>query len=162
MTAKADEEEYRLYKLSLENPNPSSSESGTGSGAAAAAEKPQALPLGRERIGMGKRYERYRKEYTSRQLYSLFLSHRESAWFREKYGVKEEEKARRERLERLGRGSEARGYVRVLKEGGWDGVGYDMPGEYTLSGLCWVCWCGRVFVIVVGCESRLSGSGWMR
>ena len=47
-TAKADEEELRRVREAIE--------AGQGDG------------LGKERVGMGKRYERYRKEYTSRQV----------------------------------------------------------------------------------------------
>lgn len=79
---------------------------------------------------MGKRYERYRKEYTGRQLYSLYLSHRDSAWFREKYGNGEKEKEGRERMERLGKGREGRRYVKEVEEGKWDAVGYDWAGKF--------------------------------
>lgn len=46
-TAKADEEEFKRYKSGMMDEETSG---------------------GKERVGMGKRYERYRKEYTSRQV----------------------------------------------------------------------------------------------
>ena len=49
-TAKADEEELRRVKAEVEHGG----------------------PAGKEKVGMGRRYERYRKEYTSRQVSALF------------------------------------------------------------------------------------------
>lgn len=48
-TAKADEDELRRYKASVEEGTVDPS-------------------VSKEKVGIGKRYERYRKEYTSRQV----------------------------------------------------------------------------------------------
>lgn len=52
-TAKQDEEELRRYKHELE----------------------EGRTVTKERVGMAKRYERYRKEYTSRQVRSESFPH---------------------------------------------------------------------------------------
>lgn len=74
---------------------------------------------------MSKRYERYRKEFSSRQLYSLYLSHRDSAWFREKYGAGQEEAEARKRTNRDGRVPAVQQYVEELRAKKHDAVSYD-------------------------------------
>lgn len=108
-----------------------------------------ATTSGKERVGMSKRYERYRKEYSSRQLFSLYLSHRDSAWFKERYSVEEEWVGLRERVGRRGRGEGVKKYLKELEEGKWDGVGYDLNGELLCDlGL-------RVVVGFLDCLGRL-------
>lgn len=79
----------------------------------------------KEKVGMAKRYERYRKEFTSRQLYALFLTHRDSAWFKEKYLHFPEYVALRRRLNRQGRIPQVAQYISELRSGAHDHVSYD-------------------------------------
>lgn len=134
-TAKADEEEFRRYKAGIDD--------GLGD-------------VGKERVGMGKRYERYRKEYTSRQvrrllgqhrsqprltqqLYSLYLMHRTSPWFTERYSHLPEDEAERKRVQRQGRVPTVQAYLGDLKAGKFDSVSFDQTGmsfpSTTLPGM---------------------------
>jgi hypothetical protein len=122
-TAKADDDELRRLKAAVEV--------GTVDPSAA-----------KERVGMSRRYERYRKEFSSRQLYSLYLSHRDSAWFRERYGVGQEEVELRKRTNRAGRVPAVEEYVEGLRGGKWDAVSYD-DGEFRVAVFCEDRWGGR-------------------
>ncbi|WWD22896.1 hypothetical protein CI109_107391 [Kwoniella shandongensis] len=106
-TAKIDEEETRKFRELIE--------SGTATEAQA-----------KEKVGMARRYERYRKEFTSRQLYALFLTHRDSAWFKERYSDSPEFAALRRRLNRQGRVPTANRYAEELRAGDWDSADFDM------------------------------------
>ncbi|KAK8844554.1 hypothetical protein IAR55_006401 [Kwoniella newhampshirensis] len=106
-TARMDEEETRKFREMIE--------SGTATEAQA-----------KEKVGMAKRYERYRKEFTSRQLYALFLTHRDSAWFKERYSDATEYADLRHRLNRQGRVPAAEKYMEELRAGAWDTVDFDM------------------------------------
>ncbi|ORX34935.1 hypothetical protein BD324DRAFT_633296 [Kockovaella imperatae] len=106
-TARADEEEVRRAVESAEG-------------------------LGKEKKGMAKRYERYRKEYTSRQLYALYLTHRESPWFVERYSPDQIYATQRRRVNRQGRVPTAEKYLDALKAGEYDSVNFDL--EPGLSG----------------------------
>ena len=75
---------------------------------------------------MGKRYERYRKEYTSRQLYALYLTHRESPWFLERYSQDPEYVAQRRRINRQGRVATSEKYLEALRSGEYDTVSFDL------------------------------------
>ncbi|RXK40727.1 hypothetical protein M231_01979 [Tremella mesenterica] len=86
----------------------------------------------REKVGMAKRYERYRKEYHSRQLYALFLTHRDSPWFKEKYSNDREYVALRKRWSKEGRTLTSIVYAAKLKNGEMDDVSFDLTGEVAL------------------------------
>ncbi|OXG51481.1 arsenite-resistant protein ASR2 [Cryptococcus neoformans] len=105
-TARADEEETRKHKEMIESGQATEQEA-------------------KEKVGMAKRYERYRKEFTSRQLYALFLTHRDSAWFKEKYLHFPEYAALRRRLNRQGRIPQVGQYISELRSGAHDQVSYD-------------------------------------
>jgi hypothetical protein len=97
--------------------------------------------VGKEKVGMAKRYDRYRKEYTSRQvsplllykrvsgliheLFALYLTHGQSAWFQERYSHDPHFQALRKRINREGRVPTAEKYVAELKEGKWDDTSFD-------------------------------------
>jgi hypothetical protein len=112
-TAKADEEEYRKAMEKF----------GAGEGG----------DISKERVGIGKRYERYRREYTSRQLFALYLQHRDSKWFEERYSVSPEAVALRRRVNRQGRVMTVEKYLDALKRGEYDAVNYDMMPEAQTS-----------------------------
>ncbi|OCF43077.1 hypothetical protein I317_03046 [Kwoniella heveanensis CBS 569] len=114
-TAKNDEEETRRHREMIEN--------GT-------ATEQQA----KEKVGMAKRYERYRKEFHSRQLYALFLTHKDSIWFQERYSNTPEYIAFRRRLNRQGRVPLAEKHMEELRSGAWDTVDFDMPESDDKSG----------------------------
>ncbi|BEJ09479.1 hypothetical protein CcaverHIS641_0603940 [Cutaneotrichosporon cavernicola] len=78
-----------------------------------------------EKHGMAKRYERYKKEYYSRQLFALYLTHRDDAWFQERYGQTEEAAALRRRVNRQGRVPGVEQYIAELRDGKWDDANYD-------------------------------------
>ncbi|WVQ91952.1 hypothetical protein IAS59_005760 [Cryptococcus gattii] len=105
-TARVDEEETRKHKEMIESGQATEQEA-------------------KEKVGMAKRYERYRKEFTSRQLYALFLTHRDSAWFKEKYLHFPEYIALRRRLNRQGRIPQVTQYISELRSGAHDQVSYD-------------------------------------
>ncbi|WVR03221.1 hypothetical protein IAU60_000212 [Kwoniella sp. DSM 27419] len=109
-TAKNDEEETRKHREMIEN--------GTATEAQA-----------KEKVGMAKRYERYRKEFHSRQLYALFLTHREAIWFQERYSNTPEYIAFRRRLNRQGRVPLAEKHMEELRSGVWDTVEFDMADD---------------------------------
>ncbi|WRT63364.1 uncharacterized protein IL334_000269 [Kwoniella shivajii] len=106
-TAKADEEETRRHRELIE------------SGTATEAEA-------KEKVGMAKRYERYRKEFLSRQLYALFLTHKDSIWFQERYSHLPEFVSFRRRLNRQGRVPLAEKHLDELRSGVWDTVEFDI------------------------------------
>lgn len=105
-TARVDEEETRKHREMIESGQATEQEA-------------------KEKVGMAKRYERYRKEFTSRQLYALFLTHRDSAWFKEKYLHFPEYIALRRRLNRQGRIPQVTQYISELRSGARDQVSYD-------------------------------------
>ncbi|ORY30788.1 hypothetical protein BCR39DRAFT_528324 [Naematelia encephala] len=109
-TAKADEEELKRVREALEN--------GTAD-----------AKMSKERVGMGKRYERYRKEYTSRQLYAMYLTHRDSEWFKDRYSSEPAAVAQRRRVNRQGRVRTAEKYLDQLRAGEHDTVSFDMNSE---------------------------------
>ncbi|WWC57754.1 uncharacterized protein I303_100289 [Kwoniella dejecticola CBS 10117] len=109
-TAKADEEETRRHRELIESGNASEREA-------------------KEKVGMAKRYERYRKEFTSRQLYALFLTHKDSIWFQERYSHLPEFVSFRRRLNRQGRVPLAEKHLEELRSGVWDTVDFDMAEE---------------------------------
>lgn len=90
-----------------------------------------------EKHGMAKRYERYKKEYYSRQvsrrrpasadtqLFALYLTHRDDAWFQERYGQTEEFAALRRRVNRQGRVPAVEQYIAELRDGKWDVANFD-------------------------------------
>ncbi|KAL1408935.1 hypothetical protein Q8F55_005749 [Vanrija albida] len=82
-----------------------------------------------EKHGMAKRYERYRKEYTSRQLFTIYLTHRDESWFKERYSPSSESAALRRRVNRQGRVPAVRQYIDELREGKWDDVNFDESEE---------------------------------
>lgn len=59
------------------------------------------------------------------QLVSLFLAHRESAWFIERYSEVQTHVATRKRLNREGRVPRARAFLEALGRGDYDDVTYD-------------------------------------
>ena len=91
------------------------------------------VPIGKEKIGMSKRYERYMKEYTSRQLYALYLTHRESAWFLERYSQDEAFVSLRRRVNRQGRVPTAEKYLDALRAGEYDNVDFDLTGGLSMD-----------------------------
>lgn len=89
---------------------------------------------------MAKRYERYRKEYTSRQvskqllslssvadtqLYALYLAHRESPWFLERYSIDPSFIAQRRRVNRQGRVPTTEKYLDALRAGDYNRTSFD-------------------------------------
>ncbi|WVQ76941.1 hypothetical protein IAR50_006620 [Cryptococcus sp. DSM 104548] len=83
----------------------------------------------KEKVGMAKRYERYRREFTSRQLYALFLTHRDSVWFKERYLHYPEYTALRRRVNRQGRIPLVEKYITSLRSRARDDVNYDPDGN---------------------------------
>ncbi|KAK4686837.1 hypothetical protein P7C73_g3283, partial [Tremellales sp. Uapishka_1] len=102
-TAKADDDELRRYRADQGDE-----------------------AKGRERVGMGKRYERYKKEFISRQLFALYLTHRSSAWFTERYSPAPQCVDLRKRLNRQGRIPRVEDYIAGLRNGDFDAVSYDL------------------------------------
>ncbi|WWC85480.1 uncharacterized protein L201_000344 [Kwoniella dendrophila CBS 6074] len=114
-TAKADEEETRRHRELIESGDANASEA-------------------KEKVGMAKRYERYRREFTSRQLYALFLTHKDSIWFQERYSHLPEFVAFRRRLNRQGRVPLAEKHLEDLRSGVFDTVEFDMSEAEGKSG----------------------------
>ncbi|ODO03301.1 hypothetical protein I350_06151 [Cryptococcus amylolentus CBS 6273] len=112
-TARQDEEETRLHLERIDRGELNGEE-------------------GKEKVGMAKRYERYRREFTSRQLYALFLTHRDSVWFKEKYLHYPEHTALRRRVNRQGRVPLVEAYITALRSGARDDVSYDPDGNGLL------------------------------
>jgi len=136
-TAKQDEEELRRYKQELE----------------------EGRTVTKERVGMAKRYERYRKEYTSRQvrpssslslnshgeaesfegmyadvqLFGLYLTHRDSPWFQERYAITPDFVALRRRVNRQGRVPTVQKYIDQLRAGEHDSASFELPCELALA-----------------------------
>nr|XP_019048353.1 hypothetical protein I302_02124 [Kwoniella bestiolae CBS 10118]OCF27283.1 hypothetical protein I302_02124 [Kwoniella bestiolae CBS 10118] len=111
-TAKADEEETRRHRELIESGQANEHEA-------------------KEKVGMAKRYERYRKEFHSRQLYALFLTHKDSIWFQERYSHLPEFVSFRRRLNRQGRVPLAEKHLEEMRSGVWDTVEFDMAGKPT-------------------------------
>ncbi|WWC97408.1 hypothetical protein V866_004287 [Kwoniella sp. B9012] len=113
-TAKADEEETRRHRELIESGQANEHEA-------------------KEKVGMAKRYERYRKEFHSRQLYALFLTHKDSIWFQERYSHLPEFVSFRRRLNRQGRVPLAEKHLEELRSGVWDTVEFDMAESENKS-----------------------------
>ncbi|KAL7420146.1 hypothetical protein Q5752_005112 [Cryptotrichosporon argae] len=77
----------------------------------------------KNKIGMARRFDRYRKEYYSRQLYSVFLTHRASAWFVERYSPASA--ALRRRVNRSGRVPAVVQFISALRAGEYASVSFD-------------------------------------
>lgn len=79
------------------------------------------------------RYRKYQAELKTRQLWALFLAHREEPWFVEKYSQDSEWVQMREELKRSDRIPSAEAYLVELAKGTYDDVDFDAKGVYCLA-----------------------------
>ncbi|WVO18178.1 hypothetical protein L204_105881 [Cryptococcus depauperatus] len=114
-TARSDEEETRKHKEMIDRGEASEKEA-------------------KEKVGMAKRYERYRKEFLSRQLYALFLTHKETAWFKEKYSQLQHYPTLRRRVNRQGRIPQVISYISALRADEYNNVTFDQSGDNEQRG----------------------------
>jgi len=77
---------------------------------------------------MWERYETYKKQFQSRQLWALYLTHKNEAWFKEKYSMEEADIQARQEQARKGRSRTTGSFLEELENGVWDGVSYIQQG----------------------------------
>jgi hypothetical protein len=63
----------------------------------------------------------------------MYLTHGQSAWFRERYSTEPRYATMRKRLHRQGRVPTVEKYIAEVREGKWDEVCYDLSGAYSLK-----------------------------
>lgn len=66
---------------------------------------------------------------TFRQLFSLFLSHKQSPWFEERYSADPQYVSLRKRVNRQGRVPTVEKYIDALKSGQYDAVSFEQTGS---------------------------------
>lgn len=66
---------------------------------------------------------------TNAQLFTIYLTHRDEAWFKERYSPVDEARALRRRVNRQGRVPTVNQYINELRDGKWDDVDFDQKED---------------------------------
>lgn len=87
-----------------------------------------------KKSGMSLRFEEYKKSFTSRQLWALYLVHRNEAWFKERYSTNIEDVEARKAETKKGRGRTLAAFLEELEKGEWDGIDYtEQDGDAQMN-----------------------------
>lgn len=74
-------------------------------------------------------YQTYRLAFQKRSMTEFFEEKRNEPWFRERYGLAEQDVQKRSERKREGRQGKKQKWLQELRNGELDGVSFDMKGE---------------------------------